>query len=339
MPTKADFQVSSQTSSAPLCAPISNHAQGWAGPSVAQEASRLVPPTHIIGPLSGPGIAKAPVGTLRDADSGLPVTPTSCLPEALPAAAPPVLSLNIVLDVVMAPAAPLGDARLSSVQLVPSPDVMMADPVLALKAPLVERYQLVIPSPASPPTAKMAEDQMMCLLGSTIIAALVPLKSSIEGISSCLCTVEETQNWVPGQDDLPEDYDPATHSYDIPTVKAYTRGEERVDDYHTVSTSSHADTKDAEMEDAHKCFESHNSNKDPHLFFKVVVLNARNQLHYKFNPAHLATLADMVTADWDDFCSSMFLDCLRVPPIPVIGKAFITRTHMLLVKLQLEDDL
>jgi len=110
-PTKADFQVSNQTSSAPLCAPVSDHTRGWAGPSIAQEVFGPVPPTHIIGPLSGPGIAKAPVGTPGDANSGLPMTPTSCLPEALPAAAPLVLSSNIVLDVMMAPAAPLGDAR------------------------------------------------------------------------------------------------------------------------------------------------------------------------------------------------------------------------------------
>jgi len=177
----------------------------------------------------------------------------------------------------------------------------------------------------------------MHLLGSTITAALVPLKSSIEDISAHLHTVEDTQNWVPGQDDSPpEDY---AHGYDIPTHRAQAGGEEHVDDYHTVSAPSCANAKDAKMEDACKRFESHNDNEDPHLYFKVVVLNACNQPRNEFDPAHLAALADIVVADWDDFCSSMFLDCLQVPPIPVVGDAFITCMCMLLVKLQLEDDL
>jgi len=74
MPTKADFQVS-QASPAPLCAPISDHARGRAGPSVAQEVPTSVLPTHII----------------------------------------ETVSTNTTVDVVMAPAAPVGDARPSSV--------------------------------------------------------------------------------------------------------------------------------------------------------------------------------------------------------------------------------
>jgi len=114
-PTKADFQVSSQTHSAPLCAPVSDHARGRAGPSVAQEAPTPVPTTSPVVPLDGPDYVKASVGTLGDAGSGLPSTPTSCLPEALPSAAPPVtMSANPTVDVVMAPAAPIGDASPSS---------------------------------------------------------------------------------------------------------------------------------------------------------------------------------------------------------------------------------
>ena len=114
-PTKADFQVSSQNSPAPLCAPVSDHARGRAGPSVAQEGSTPVSDTRPIVPLAGPDIAKASVGTPGDADSGLPATLTCCLPETLPAAAPlETVSPNAHVDVVMAPAAPLGDARPSS---------------------------------------------------------------------------------------------------------------------------------------------------------------------------------------------------------------------------------
>jgi len=280
------------------------------------------------------------VGTLGDADSGLPLTPTSCLPEALPTAAPPVLSSDAIPDVVMALAAPSGDARPSLVRPVPGPDVTLAGSVHAPKAPLVEHYQSVTPSPASLLTAKMAEDWMMCLLGSTITAALIPLKSSIEDISSCLHTIEDTQNWVPGDGDgMPEDYDPAIHGYGFPTHAAQAGGEERAADYCTVSAPSCADNEDTEMEDACRRFESHDSNKDPPPYFENIVLHARNQTCDEIDPAQLATLADMAALDWDDFCSSMFLDCLQIPPPPVIGSAFIACICMNLVQLQLEDDL
>jgi len=114
-PTKVDFQVSSQTSSAPLCAPVSDHTRGRAGPSVAQEDSTPILPTRPVVPLAGPDIAKASVGTLGDADSGLPETLMCCLPETLPAAAPLETVLpNDNVDVVTALAAPSGDARPSS---------------------------------------------------------------------------------------------------------------------------------------------------------------------------------------------------------------------------------
>jgi len=338
-PMKADFQVSSQTSSAPLCAPVSNHAWGRAGPSVAQEGSGLVP-SYTTGPLSGPGIMQVPVGTLGDADSGLPSTPTSCLPEALPTAAPPVSSSNAP-DVMMAPAAPSGDACPSSARPVPGPEITSPDSGLLPTTSLVDRYQSVTPSPASPPTIETAEDWMMRLLGSTITAALVPLKSSIEDISARLHTVEDTQNWVPSDGDgYLEDFDPTTHGYDVPLMHPdRTRGEERADDYHTLSTPSRADAEDAEMEDVRKRFESHDDNEDPHPFFESVVLHARNQPRNEMDPAHLATLADMVALDWDDFCSSMFLDRLAIPPISVVGDTFVTHTRMYLIKLQSEDDL
>jgi len=181
---------------------------------------------------------------------------------------------------------------------------------------------------------------MMHLLGSTIMAALVPLKSSIKDISSRLHTVEDTQNWVPGNGKgYPEDFDPADYNSGFPTLKAPVGGEECVDDYHTVSAPSRAEAEDAEMEDAHKRFESHNDNEDVHPFFEMVILNMCNQPRDEINPAHLTMLADIAAKDWDHFCSAMFLNRLQIPPSPAIGKAFLTHTRMLLVKLQLEDDL
>jgi len=191
-PTKADFQVS-QAAPAPLCTPVSDHAWGRAGPSIAQEASTSVLPTPIVVPLAGPDNAKASVGTLGDAEPGLPSTPTSCLPEALPSAAPlDTVSTNVLVDVVMAPAAPVGDASPSSVRPVPGPDVTPAMPDSSLQAPLVECYQSATPSPTPLQTvAEMMEERLVRLLGSMITAALVPIKSSVEDIGTRLRAVED----------------------------------------------------------------------------------------------------------------------------------------------------
>jgi len=334
-PTKADFQVS-QASPAPLCAPVSDHAQGWAGPSIAQEVSTPVLPTHIVVPLAGPDFVKASVGILGDAESGLPLTPTSCLPEALPSAAPlETVSTNVPMDAMMAPATPAGDACPSSVRPVSGPDVTPAMPDSSLRAPLVDRYQSVTPSPTPVPAAETADDHMMHLLSLTITAALMPLKSSIDSICTCLQVVEDTQNWAPGDDDgFPADYDTSYVAPHYPPAE----GEEHVD-YHVASAPSRATAEDAEMEDARRCFKSHDDNEDLHPFFEETILAARNQSCTEMDPAQLATLANLAAEDWDDFCSRMFLDRLLVPPPPLIHDAFVTHTCVNLVKAQMEDDL
>jgi len=342
-PTKADFMVSSQTSSAPLCAPVSDHARGRAGPSVAQEVPAHTLPPHIVVPLAGPDIAKASVGTLGDAVSGLPSTPTSCLPEALPSAAPlETASLSIVPDVVMALAAPVGDTRPSSARPVSGPEITSAVHDSPSKAPLVERYQSVTLSPASQPAVvETMEDRLVRLLGTTITAALVPVQSSIDAISSRLRAVEDTQNWAPGDDDgFPEGFDPATHGYDygLPAPRADAGGEEHVD-YHVESAPSRAAAEDADMEDARRRFESHDDNEDSHPFFEMAIMTARNQARHEMDPAHLSTLAALAAEDWEDFCSKMHIDRLCVPPVPLVADAFVTRTRVNLVQAQMESDL
>jgi len=191
-PTKADFQVSSQNPPAPLCAPISDHAQGRAGPSVTQEDSTLVLPTRPVVPLAGPDIAKASVGTPGDADSGLPETLTCCLPETLPAAAPlETVPLNDPVNIVMALAAPPGDARPSSVRPVPGPDVTIVVPDSSLAVPLVERYQSATPSPSPAAPPKTMEERLVHLLGLQITASLAPIQSSVASIGARLRTLED----------------------------------------------------------------------------------------------------------------------------------------------------
>ena len=85
-------------------------------------------------------------------------------------------------------------------------------------------------------------------------------------------------------------------------------------DYHIASAPSRTMAEDTEMEDAQKRFKSHDSNEDPPPYFEYVILNACNQTHNEIDPAQLTTLSDMAALDWDDFCSSMFLDRLRLPP-------------------------
>ena len=329
-PTKADFQVSSQTDSAPLCAPVSDHARGRARPSVAQEASEPVH-THVTGPLVGPGSAKAPVGTRGDADAGLPLTPMSCLPEALPAAAPSMLSLTDTSDVAMAPAAPLGDACPSSARPVPGPDVTTADPVLLPKVSLVDRYQSVTPSPASLPPAETMEEHLVRLLGLQITASLAPIQSSVADIGSRLRAVENGTAW--DTDDLGLDYDKGYGYDNVPPG-----GEERVD-YHVESAPSRADVEDAEMADACRRFESHDDNEDPDPYFELVVMTARNQTREEIGSASLSTLADSASDDWEDFSSIVGIDRLRIPPPPEVHDAFVHRTRIWLVKAQIEDDL
>jgi len=354
-PTKADFQVSSQNPPAPLCAPVSNHTWGQAGPSVAQEDSTLALPTHPVVPLAGPDIAKVSVGTLGDADSGLPVTPMCCLPETLPAAAPlETVPPNDHVDVVMAPATPLGDACPSSARLVSGPDVTTAAPDSSLVVPLVERYQLATPS-LTPTTPEMMEEHLVHLLGLQIAASLAPIQSSVANIGTCLSTLEDGSGpW--GEDDSgpwgEDDSGPwgeddnvslgiggynKGYGYGIPS-ELPPGGEEHVD-YHVESAPSCAAAEDAEMADAHHRFESHDDNEDPHLYFELVIMTAQNQTHDKIDPAHLSTLADIASEDWEDFSSAVGIDRLRVPPSTVVNDAFVCRTRIWLVKAQIEDDL
>jgi len=338
-PTKADFQVSSQNPPAPLCAPVSDHARGRAGPSVAQEGSTPVPHTRPIAPLAGPDIAKASVGTLGDADSGLPETLTCCLPETLPAAAPlETVSLNVHVDVVMAPAAPSGDARPSSVRPVPGPEVTTAAPGSSLDVPLVERYQSATPSP-SPTAPETMEERLVRLLGLQITASLAPIQSSVANIGARLHTLEDGGGtW--GDDDNVSlgigGYDKG-YGYGIPS-ELPPGGEEHVD-YHVESAPSRAAAEDAEMADTRCRFESHDDNEDPHPYFKRVIMTARNQTCNEINPAHLSTLADIAGEDWEDFTSVVSADRLRIPPPAAVNEAFVQRTRIWLVKAQIEEDL
>jgi len=340
-PTKVDFQVS-QVTPAPLCAPISNHARGRAGPSVAQEAPTSVPPTPIVVPLAGPDNAKASVGTLGDAASGLPSTLTSCLPEALPSTAPlDTVSTNTLVDVVMAPAAPFGDASPSSVRLVSGPDVTPAVPDSSLQAPLVACYQSATPSPTPPQTvAETMEERLVHLLGLTITATLVPIKSSVKDIGTRLRAVEDA-NAVWGADNDASlgfgRYDRG-YGYNALTIPAVAGGEERVD-YHIESAPSHATVEDIEMAAVRARYESHNKNKDPHPFFETAIMTACNQACHKMEPAHLSTLASLAAEDWEDFCTKLFIDQLRLPPITVVAEAFITCTRVNLIQAQMESDL
>jgi len=298
-PTKADFQVS-QASPAPLCAPVSDHARGRAGPSVAQEVPTSVLPTHIV----------------------------------------ETVSTNATVDVVMALAAPVGDARPSSVRPVSGPDVTSAMPGSSLRAPLVERYQSATPSPTPPQaTVETMEERLVRLLGSTITAALVPIQSSVKDIGIRLRAVEDANaTWAAGDDASLGigGYDKG-YDYDIPSAVP-PGGEEHVDD-HIASAPSRAADEDAEMEAAHVRYESHGDDEDPHPFFETVIMTARNQARHEMEPAHLATLTSLAAGDWDDFCSKMLIDRLQMPPIPIVADAFVTRTRVNLVQAQMESDL
>ena len=187
MPTKVDYPLVSQT--VPLCAPGSDHARGWARPSVAQEVSESREILMHAEPLVGAEVAKVLVGSLT------PSCSTSV--AALPSAALPVLPILASLDHTVALAAPMGDAR-------PSPaEPFTASSTRTVENPtsdthLVERfgcYQPVTPSSASPPP-ESTDNQLMHLLGASISSTLGPVKSSIEDILSRLRLVEGRQSWA-----------------------------------------------------------------------------------------------------------------------------------------------
>jgi len=338
---KADFQVSTQNTPAPLCTPISDHAWGRAGPSIAQEDSTPIPNTCPVVPLVGPDIAKALVGTHGDADSGLPVTPTCCLPETLPTAAPlETVPPNDGVDVTMAPAAPLGDARPSSARPVPGPEIMNAAPDSSLAVPLVEHYQLATPSP-TPTAPETMEERLVRLLGLQILASLAPIQSSVASIGARLRTLEDSgDTWGARDDDNVSlglgGYDKG-YGYDIPS-ELPPGGEEHMD-HHVESAPSRAEAEDAEMADARRRFESHDDNKDPHPYFEQVIMSARNQACHKIDPAHLSTLADAASEDWEDFSCAVGADRRHVPPTSVINETFVHCTRIWLVKAQIEEDL
>ena len=288
--------------------------------------------------LVGPDTAKASVGTLGDTDSGLPLTPTCCLPEALPTAALlETVSTNNHVDVVMAPAAPLGDARPSLARPVSGPDVTIVAPDSSLNVPLVERYQSTTPSP-TPTAPETMEEHLVRLLGLQITASLAPIQSSVANIGIRLRAVEDGAAW--GGDDNASlgigGYDKG-YGYDIP-AELPPGGEEHVD-YHIESTPSHAAAEDAEMADAHRRFESHDDNEDPHPYFEMVIMATRNQPHNEIDPTHLSTLTDIASEDWEDFCSIISADRRCIPLSSVVNDAFIHRTCIWLVKAQIEDDL
>jgi len=335
-PTKADFHVVSQTISVPPCAPVSDHARGWARPSIAQVVSGSNSPVTIVVPLAGTDIAKASVGTLGDAESGLPSTPICCPPRAQPAAALLETSLgNPIPDVVMAPAAPLGDAcpspaaphQVFGIGITPT----ASDSPLVV--PLVEHYQSAALSPTPPPTFETAEDRMMRLLGSTITAALVPLKSSIDDISSRLHTVEEAQDWAPSND-MPDDYDLATQ-YCIPTLKAEAGDEERVD-YHVASALSQTEEEDAEMAEARDAFAERDHGDHP--YFESVILRAREESCAHMDPDQLKALASGAAEAWDDFCHRHCIPRRTLPPSEIVDDTFVKHTRMHLAQAQLEDE-
>jgi len=296
-PTKADFPTVSQTTSVPPCAPVSDHARGRARPSVAQEVSE-------------------------------PFSQTSEITSAKP-----------ILDVMMAPAAPSGDAcpSLARPSRVIGTGIVSTTSAPPPEVPLVECYQSVTLSPTPPPTVETvetAEDRMMRLLGSTITAALVPLKSSMEDISARLHMVEETQNWSP-DDEMPEDYDPKTHGYAIPTVKPKLGDEEHVD-YHVVSALSQAADEDAEMEEAQAAYAE--QDQDDHPYFETVILRTRSKTRDQMDPDKLKALASGAAEAWEDFCFRLSIPRLVLPPSAIADEAFVKSTRIYLAQAQLEDE-
>ena len=293
-PTKADFPTVSQTTSVPPCAPISNHARGRARPSIAQEVSE-------------------------------PFSQTSEITSAKP-----------VLDVMMAPAAPSGDAcpSLAGPSRVIGTGIMSTMSAPPPEVPLVECYQSATLSPTPPLTVETAEDHMMRLLSLMIMAALVPLKSSMEDISARLRTVEETQNWSP-DDEMPKDYDPKTHGYAIPTVKPELGDEEHVD-YHVASALSQAADEDAEMEEAHAAYTE--QDQDDHPYFETVILCAHGKTHDQMDPDKLKALALGAAEAWEDFCFRLSIPRLVLPPSAIADKAFVKSTRIYLAQAQLEDE-
>jgi len=209
----------------------------------------------------------------------------------------------------MALATPLGDAcpSLARPSRVIGTGIMLTTSAPPPEVPLVEHYQSATLSPTPPltvETVEMAEDRMMRLLSLMIMAALVPLKSSMEDISACLCTVEETQNWSP-DNEMPKDYDPKTHRYAILTVKPELRDEEPVD-YHVVSALSWAADEDAEMEEARATYAK--QDQDDHPYFETVILCTRGKTCDQMDPNKLKALALGAAEAWEDFCF-----CLSIP--------------------------
>ena len=314
-PTKADFQVGQVT-----VAPAT--------------------PVAVVMPLVGPNNAKASVGTLGDADSGRTLTP-GC-PGTPPAAA--LLDTHVVFspNVVMALAAPSGAAcpspakpkRVNGTGVTPRAAQLstLTDP--AHRVSLVHHYQSVTPSPASPPAAvETAEDCMMCLLGSTITAALVPLKLSIEDISSHLRSIEDAQNW---DGDDPMNFPPAGASdYCTPTMKLEDGDEERVD-YHVASTLSHAEAEDEEMDEAREKLAT--QSQDEHPYFATIVMRACKDRPEDYADGQLQALASKVRDDWDDFCGHYSIPSYILPPSDIVDETFLKIVRIRLTQAQVFND-
>jgi len=157
----------------------------------------------------------------------------------------------------------------------------------------------------------------MCLLGLTITVALVPLKSSIEDISSRLCTIEEIQNWAPG-DDLLDDGD--DFGYCALSRKFEDGGEEHVD-YHVASAPSRADDEDMEMDDAHTVFAK--QDQDTHPYFESIILHAREDTHDQYEHGQLQSLTTQAKDEWEDFCHHHSIAPSVLPPANVVNETFL----------------
>ena len=307
-PTKADFQVS-------------------------QQATVSVTQLAVDKPLVGPDNAKVSVGTLGDADSGRTSTP-SC-PGTLPAAAHLDNQLTS-LDVVMT----ANPARVDTCPSSAEPERAHGTEVTARAAlpisvppdpthvvPLVEPYRSVTPSPAPPPTVETAEDRMMRLLGSTLSAALVPLKASIEDIGTRLHAVEDTQNWALGDGDL----EPIDYGYCIPTVKLEDGDEEHAD-YHVASSLSRAADEDAKMDDAREKW------NNIHPYFESIILRAREDRREDYDDGQLQALAHDAYDDWSDFCARSSIPSSSIPPSDVVDETFFKLVRIRLSQAQVLDD-
>jgi len=163
--------------------------------------------------------------------------------------------------------------------------------------------------------------------------ALVPLKLSIENISSCLRTVEETQNWFPS-DELDGLHDPSV-GYCILTVKLENGDEEHVD-YHIVSALSRAEEEDVEMEEAHAA--STEQEQGTHPYFESIILRTCKDTRNQYEEGQLQDLASQAEDDWEDFCHCHSVFHRVLPPADIVDKTFLKLICIQLSQAQVFND-